>query len=556
MNQLAAPRHAAGPKGYAYVFILYGSKCEHYFLGAVMTAWSLMKHLSVHYRVLLHTPDIPRVVLDLARALDVFDEVLLTDYIEASEVFFSTPNAHRRFSRIFTKYRVLGLEQYEKVLLLDTDLFVRANIDCLFDLQPPAGMARGKVKHPHGEVMPPRTPVNAGVMLMRPDAALLGSLVEELTGPRPRRTQNYNSPDSDFLTEVIWQGQWRSIPLEFNFQLEYEALDISQGTIRFSAAREEHFSEANASMPWAALKVAHFSGAKPWAHLLEDASMLKRLKGASAGAPKPLVEKLVDGLREYAQEVCELQSLCSQLQLGEGVLWREAPCAQKSLPMSAAVARARLHAFLPRNGRWFEGHRANAVVWVPPGVGVSMIDTPSARPSPVPVYLEVAEPPVAIGSAVRPKAGGSAGPPFKVSAISSNGQMVTLQRRKPLPPHWQVATDNESGCQYYHNAKTGQVQWEYPELPENWEPITDDDTGLVYYHNTQTDETVWLPPPDFEELEILISELEVEQHSGSGPKRDSEVVVTIWRRSFLDDPDLLSAIHKALVDAAAIAGEH
>ena len=40
---------------------------------------------------------------------------------------------------------------------------------------------------------------------------------------------------------------------------------------------------------------------------------------------------LFGGLREYAHEIIQLQGLCSQLQLGEGVLWREVCTEQRML---------------------------------------------------------------------------------------------------------------------------------------------------------------------------------------------------------------------------------
>lgn len=529
--------------------MLYGGNCEHYFLGAVTTAYSLMRHLSVHVRVLMHTPDVPESLLKLARELEVFDEIVHTDYIETAEVFFSNPASHRRFGKIFTKYRVLGLEKYEQVLLLDTDLYVRSNIDSLFDLQAPAGMARGKFKHPKGELMPARTPVNAGVLLLRPDAALLLRLVEELTGPNPRRLQNFNSPDADFLTEHVFLKPWASIPLDFNFQLEYDekSMDLKEGTIRFSAARENHFSEDGARMPWPELKVAHFSGAKPWATLLDDTSVLQRLRPVITSATpmaQPLGEKLVQGLREYASEVSVLQGLCSQFQLGEGVLWREIECKRETLSVSSEVARARLHSLLPRHGRWFEGHRAHAVVWLP-SAGGSVLDAPVAKPPPVAAYLEITERELlAVGSMVRVKA---AGPElYRVYAVSQHG--ASLRCRTPLPLGWQVASDSESGCPYYHTSQSGQVhtQWEFPDIPAQWQAITDESSGHLYYHNIETDEVLW--DPDFEKLVIPVCDLEVQPSTGTDVKRSCESVVTVWRRSFLSDRLELQLMLKAVAD--------
>lgn len=537
----------------AYVFILYGSNCEQYFLGVLTVAWALMKHLSVQHRVLMHTPDVPRHVLEQARAFDVFDEIVPTEYIEASEVFFSNPQAQRRFGQIFTKYRVLGLERYEKVLLLDADLHVRANIDSLFDLQPPAGMARGKKKFPEGEPMPPSTPINAGLMLLRPDAAHLSRIIEEITGPRPRRLGNYNSPDADFLTEVALNGQWTSIPLEFNYQLEFDRLEAAQGIIRFSAAREAHFSEAGAAMPWSMLKVCHFSGVKPWPYLLEDAAALQHLRAANSGTQSPLGDKLVEGIREYAREVSALQGLCSQMRLGEGTIWRETRLKQIVLPAPTDVVRGRLHALLPNGGRWFEGHRPQAVVWVPPGEGLPLPGAPVVRPTPVGAYLEVVErAALAVGSLVRAQVDGDS-VQYAIHALSANRQMATLRRRVELSPQWQVVyTDNRSGCPYYHNKRTGQVQWQYPELPRDWQAINDDETDHVYYHNTRTNETLW-PPPDFEELEMAVGELEPDLPLAGGDARwGAHSSATVWRRCFLDDPDLLQPMLKAVATVASV----
>jgi len=537
------------PAESAYVFVLYGKNCEQYFLGVMAVAWSLMKHFCAHRRVLMHTLDVPRSVLDTASASNVFNEIVSTDYIEASEVFFSNPQAHRRFGKIFTKYRVLGLERYDKVLLLDADLHVRSNLDHLFHLQPPAAMARGPTKPPEGARLPAHTPVNAGVMLLRPDAELLQQILTDITGPRPRRLPTYNSPDADYLTEhPAFCGLWTSIPLECNYQLEFEHLDPQQGTVRFSAAREAHFSDEGASMPWARLKVTHFSGAKPWVHLLDDASALQRLQAVGGGYAS-LGEKLVEGIREYAQEVATMQGLCSQLQLGEGTLWREMRWERALLPCAPDQARARLHAALPQGGRWFEGQRPQTTVWIPPGEGLPIPDAPLTRPAPVAAFLEVATAAAAVGvgDMVRTGVNGNERE-FEVVEVGEGG-IATIRRRIELPSIWQRAMDGGSECPYYHNMQTGEVQWAFPDLPQNWQAVFDKDSLHTYYHNTCTNQTIW-DPPEVEELEKPVGELEI---SSASPGREERSDVTIWRRSFVEEKDApaLSQMKQALAACAA-----
>lgn len=526
----------------AYVFLLFGQSCEHYLLGIFTVAWSLTRHFCVHRRVLMHTPDVPRNLLDLAVSSGLFCEVVPTDYVEASEVFFSNPQAHARFGKIFTKYRVLKLDRYEKILFLDADLHVRANLDYLFDLEPPAAMARGPHKPPEGEKLEPGMPINAGVMLLRPDTAQLDRMLQDITGPTPHRPANYNSPDADYLTEHAFRGQWTSLPLRCNYQLEFERLDPRQGTIRFSQAREAHFSEEGAALPWQSLEVLHFSGAKPWAHILDGAAALQDLK-VIGGAQPALGEKLAAGVREYAREVASLQGLCSQLQIGEGSLWREARWERTFLPLTPERARARLNQALPAGGRWFEGQRPRTAVWIPPGEGLPLPNASFDRSAPVGAYLEIGDAEsgasVCAGDTVSVLVRG-ARREFEVVSVC-NGT-AAVRRNITLPQDWQVATDPDSDSPYYHNLRTGEVQWEFPDLPAYWQPVTDPETKIPYYHDTRTNVTCW-DPPEVEELEKPLEDLEID---GGRADRGERSDVAIWKRSFIEDLGVLSQMKGAL----------
>ena len=175
---------------YAYVLLLYGKESDKYFLGTAFTAWCLCKHQCRARRILLHTPDVPRARLDLMRLLGVFDDLVQVEYIEASEVFFSNPKAQIRFGKIFTKYQIFGLWKYKKILFLDADILVKDNLDDLFELPTPCAMLRGPKKPPHGQRLPPRGFVNAGVMLLKPDMNFLSKICAEVTGPNPRKLPN------------------------------------------------------------------------------------------------------------------------------------------------------------------------------------------------------------------------------------------------------------------------------------------------------------------------------------------------------------------------------
>ena len=82
--------------------------------------------------------------------LHLFWQVREVHHIPVSADMLSCCN--NRFSRVFTKLLVLELEEYHKVLLLDSDLLVKTNVDELFEHQAPAAMFRGNSIHTPGDI--------------------------------------------------------------------------------------------------------------------------------------------------------------------------------------------------------------------------------------------------------------------------------------------------------------------------------------------------------------------------------------------------------------------
>jgi alpha-N-acetylglucosamine transferase len=72
-----------------------------------------------------------------------FDAVHVVDYYRAEVTRLKTDKTEQRYgswmSISLTWYQALKLEQYKKVLLLDSDVAILRNIDHLFQLQTPAG---------------------------------------------------------------------------------------------------------------------------------------------------------------------------------------------------------------------------------------------------------------------------------------------------------------------------------------------------------------------------------------------------------------------------------
>merc|ERR1719491_2148268 len=147
------------------------------------------------------------------------------------------------FAQVFTKLHVLGLVEYSKVLMLDVDILVNHNVDDLFEIDAPAAMRRGPaVGHGHGERIDCRyffggackgqnnwgqnTGINAGVMLLKPDAnAYATALAEVANDSHPEHIRG-KGPEQDYLSrfyagphENIPGTGWHHLDSTYNFQL-------------------------------------------------------------------------------------------------------------------------------------------------------------------------------------------------------------------------------------------------------------------------------------------------------------------------------------------------
>ena len=88
--------------------------------------------------VCLHTDEVPEVWRKVLVSVGwILQEVQHVDY--SSQVY----KKEDRFAGVFTKLRVLGLDQYSKVVMLDSDLLIRsADIDEVFIRDAPAAVRR------------------------------------------------------------------------------------------------------------------------------------------------------------------------------------------------------------------------------------------------------------------------------------------------------------------------------------------------------------------------------------------------------------------------------
>ena len=116
---------------YAYINLIYGNNNE-VFLNTLIFVISLKKTNPRHKVVLCHTDDISKNKLNILKKY--YDELILIDYLNIQGI------SRERFKNIFTKLKIFELIQFDKILFLDTDMYVLKNLDHIFEINTPAGM--------------------------------------------------------------------------------------------------------------------------------------------------------------------------------------------------------------------------------------------------------------------------------------------------------------------------------------------------------------------------------------------------------------------------------
>eukprot|EP00928_Gymnodinium_smaydae_P046938 TRINITY_DN31296_c0_g1_i1.p1 TRINITY_DN31296_c0_g1~~TRINITY_DN31296_c0_g1_i1.p1 ORF type:complete len:592 (+),score=124.23 TRINITY_DN31296_c0_g1_i1:41-1777(+) len=277
-----APKCLPEARGkYAYVITLWGaSPC--YALGALVLGHSIKRTGTPHSLVCIHTPDVPEGMLKLLASIWDCRPV---DHVHSTKAL-TTWKEPNRFDNVFTKLHCLGLVEFEKVLMMDIDLLVTANVDDLFELSAPAALRRGmndsKWPLKHGDYIDGRpffagassgqyswgqgTGINAGVMLLQPNEEVLQTMLEEIKDPNHPSHCEANGPEQDYLSRFWADAPWTQISVQYNYQL-HQMFYALQPNYIWTAERNQYLSAPES------IKIIHFSGegvGKPWRRVMDD----------------------------------------------------------------------------------------------------------------------------------------------------------------------------------------------------------------------------------------------------------------------------------------------
>lgn len=133
-----------------------------------------------------------------------------------------------RFIYVFTKLHVFSLVKFTKVVLLDTDILVRQNVDHLFSRpalsafrRHPSANFKDRAKIPGDHFFDSRGKqvggINAGVVVLRPSENDFQNMMSEIQDP-DFPMDSSDMPEQDYLTNYF-VDQWYNLDVRFNYQL-------------------------------------------------------------------------------------------------------------------------------------------------------------------------------------------------------------------------------------------------------------------------------------------------------------------------------------------------
>ena len=203
---------------YCYTAILYGD--NEYFLGALMLGFTLSKIKSPFDKILMVTPDTPYNQRNILEQYFIIKEV---PYIYINDANFADQNT--RFREVFTKFNLFKLTQYDKIIILDLDMFVLHNMDHLFELPAPAAKYKSRnIKLKYGQKIPNNlitvknkrvyNGINAGLMLLKPSEEEFNNIINELQNELPYKLK---APEENYLS-YRYRKKWTHIDARYNCQ--------------------------------------------------------------------------------------------------------------------------------------------------------------------------------------------------------------------------------------------------------------------------------------------------------------------------------------------------
>lgn len=164
-------------------------------------------------------------------------KIIIKNRIQAT---FIKNEIYKHWSNTFDKFNIFDLTEYDKIVYLDSDMYISQNIDELFDMRDMSATVAGKTYYKEWNE------INSGLMVIVPKKGILEGLIEAL--------------NSGHFTKSV--GDQNVIDYYFDWHNKKE-LEISEKYNLFAFLIDYYFKHYDYNREM--VKVIHFIGSqKPW----------------------------------------------------------------------------------------------------------------------------------------------------------------------------------------------------------------------------------------------------------------------------------------------------
>lgn len=183
---------------------------------------------------------------------------------KVSDITFNT-DEFSHWSYTFDKLLVWELEEYDKIVYLDSDMVLMNNVDELFDYSNLSGVAAGNLMNPSW------TRLNSGTLVIEPNRNLADAMIAAIPATiKERQSKGENIGDQDVINYCFptwYKDLDKHLPEGYNLFYKNITLYYKRFGLRYSAQDKLH-----------AINIVHFIGyRKPW-HLSVILSVLYLIK--------------------------------------------------------------------------------------------------------------------------------------------------------------------------------------------------------------------------------------------------------------------------------------
>lgn len=239
-------------KKYSYITVL---TTENYLIG-VLALKECLNRLNSKYRLaVLINNNITEKTINILKSFDI--DVIKIDKIEIPEQI-KMQNAgtnYNRWSNTFDKLRMFSLTQFDKIVYLDSDMYIRKNIDELFDAEDMSAV----IDRHYCTIDPEYMELTSGVLVVEPKKNLDLEIAKKI----PICIEKFGQfGDQDVIQQ--YYEDWRlkpnlHLPLVYNmFILHLEYFIKSNNPSKFNYRDFQKIDFEN-------LKIIHFiCKKKPW----------------------------------------------------------------------------------------------------------------------------------------------------------------------------------------------------------------------------------------------------------------------------------------------------